>query len=269
MLYITFQKRYKHNHDEKKLRLGFFTEPIFSTFSLDSLEFTLWLDPDNGAVDYEIYTQKSFEPGILRLIKKNLTTDSVYFDIGTNIGQHAIFASYFCKHVYAFEPDNKLFNQFLKNIFKNHRYNITPYRYAVGKKQEERILYGNEINLGASSLIETHGKKKRCEVSVVVFDELVDRLQIERIDFIKIDVEGFEGDVLEGASKSITRFKPKIIVELSEHKHPYIPFFFQKLHSLQYSFFDLGETGEKNEEVSFEKILSLQRTNILCTPLKR
>jgi len=101
--------------------------------------------------------------------------------------------------------------------------------------------------------VKGHGTIKRdcgygwCEVQTERVDEILNSLGINKVDWIKIDVEGAEYEVLEGLTETITKDKPKIIVEawaeneekvhLFMKKHGYTPYQLEKGDSLSYYLF--------------------------------
>lgn len=271
----TLQFRIKNKKDlsEKQKKFAQFKRKGFYDFELDDKKFKIFLDPDNGGVDYEIFAEKNFEPGVLSIIRDYLEKDknSVFVDIGANIGQHSIFAAHFCSKVYAFEPITKIYNQFKLSIEINNISNITPVNCALGDKKEKTDIYSNEINMGASSIvIKDAGRQRLQTIEVETLDGLEEGLGIDRIDFVKIDVEGFEWSVLQGAKQIYEKYLPTTLIELT-------PLFYNKIDSsitqhiydffvnLQYEIYDVGNNGEKYIRVkSFDQVKDIDQTNLLC-----
>jgi FkbM family methyltransferase len=263
----------KKDLNKKEEKFARFTKKGLYDFALEDINFKIFLNPDNGGVDYEIFAEKNFEPGILKLIRKSLEEkkDCVFIDVGANIGQHSMYASHFAKKVYSFEPIKKIYNQFFESVFENDFLNISIWNYALGNKKEILPIYSNEINVGASSLLVSDGGRKLLQnIKVEKLDDIYEKMGIEKTDFMKIDVEGFEWNVLQGAENFIKKFKPKILLEFT-------PSFYNKIDksisrniydflvNLKYEIYDVDNHGEKYVKInSFEEIKNLDQTNIFC-----
>lgn len=247
-----------------------FTKKGTYVFSLGQTQFDIVLDPDNGVVDSEIYADGVYEPEILTIIQKHLTANSVFVDIGANIGQHSLYASRFANKVYAFEPIKKIYDQFVESKIKNNFNTIQIYNYALGNQEITLPIFGNVNNMGASSLVSIENRKKIQDIQVKRFDDVVSELGIGKIDFIKIDVEGYELDVLLGARKSIERYTPILLIE-------YSPYFYNQIDSdigqkiitflleAGYIIYDINDGAlEKRLVKSIDDMNEIMQTNILC-----
>lgn len=142
-----------------------------------------------------------------------LLTDpaGVALDVGANIGTtSAIFSQYLPDgQVYAFEPGPNIFAALEANIAANRLHNVRPVRLAVAAAPGtvnffEDSAYGHIAMDG-----------RGCDVASISIDDFVASRALSRVDFIKIDVEGFESGVLEGAAKTIERFSPVIYMEFN------------------------------------------------------
>lgn len=142
------------------------------------------------------------------LLKKELCNASI-LDIGSNIGNHSIFFFFHCniKESYNFEPVKDTFNILSKNI-KLNKLNAHLYNIGVGaKKSKASILKYDKNNIGATQI----GTNENGNIAISSIDELhID----SKIKLVKIDVEGFEKDVIYGMQALINRDKPFILIEL-------------------------------------------------------
>jgi FkbM family methyltransferase len=150
------------------------------------------------------------------VIKEKLPIDGTFVDIGSNIGDHSLFAAHVAKRgkVLAFEPIPDLYKQCLESeslAAKNNRSSVTFFNLACGEKDDTLTIFSPEGNIGGSSFLRNKGKRE--EVSVIKADKLLQ--EEKRIDMIKIDVEGFEYAALCGLEKTIKQHLPLIILELS------------------------------------------------------
>jgi FkbM family methyltransferase len=142
--------------------------------------------------------------------------NKVALDIGANIGTHTIYLSDYFGKVHAFEPQTSVYKLLDSNIKLNKCTNIHAHNFGLGSSNTfahmEKYDLTKPNNQGAIGIDKT-GLSGGEKIQVRVLDEL----GITNIGFIKIDVEGYELDVLKGGINTIKRSKPVIIIELN-HK---------------------------------------------------
>jgi len=141
--------------------------------------------------------------------RDNLTPESVVVDIGANIGLTSSIFSRHASHVHAFEPSPKVFPLLKENIKSNRLHNVTVHKLAIGAATGTVHFAGGSA-FGYMSQDETNPK-----VNLDTLDNIVAKLGLSRLDLLKIDVEGYERDVLDGARETIKQFKPTIYMELN------------------------------------------------------
>ena len=157
---------------------------------------------------------QTYELHELSFFKKTLKPGWVILDIGANIGLYSKIASTIIGangHVYCFEPTpaTRLFLE--KNLSACANTTIVP--KAVGAKSGLISLYLEKENLGCNSLLAKTGEA--IEVQMTSIDDfLIDNSQIQRVDFIKIDIEGFEEEALLGMDKTL-KYHPLLMIELN------------------------------------------------------
>ena len=149
-----------------------------------------------------------------------LEQSETIFDIGANIGQTALNMLKTQKSkglnatIYAFEPYPKTFYKLETNIALNKSDHIQAFN--LGLSTEKGMLYmaqHSPYNSGGFRMMEK--STNAISVPVISLDEFVYENYITHIDFIKIDVEGFEIQVIEGARKTLETFKPILVFEYS------------------------------------------------------
>ncbi len=142
-----------------------------------------------------------------------LLTDpaGVVLDVGANIGTtSAIFSQHVPDgQIYAFEPGPNVFAALQANVAANGLGNVEPLNLAVAAKPgtirfAEDAAFGHIVSDGSG-----------CDTAAVSIDDFVTSRALKRVDLIKIDVEGFEKGVLEGAVETIARFAPTIYMEFN------------------------------------------------------
>jgi FkbM family methyltransferase len=139
-------------------------------------------------------------------------------DVGTNIGETLLnFAKRNISGVnIGFEPVPFLFEKAKHNIGLNHFQNIVLNNAALSNNNETLSFnIANEFNSGGIFLSAGNGDTAR-SVPAIRLDDYVSEHGLSRISLIKIDVEGFEMNVLQGAAETLKRFKPALFVEIND-----------------------------------------------------
>ena len=173
-------------------------------------------------IDRRVFFFGAFEPEILDLIGGMLAKmDSpIVADIGANVGHHSIYFSKFAKQVHSFEPWSKVSAQLDGHLRDNDIRNVCLHRVALGAEDESRIYYAPEGgNSGTGSFVATHARDRNQPsdpLPIVNGDRYLERNGIERLDLLKIDVEGWEWFVLLGLAKTIKRCRPVVLFEYSQ-----------------------------------------------------
>ncbi len=184
--------------------------------------FTLNIDPvlDKG-VERQLYYTGTYERGSLYIIKKLLKKGDCFVDAGANIGLMSIFGSQCVGSdgvVYAFEPNSKTFEMLLHNIHLNELDNIKPFQIGLGSKMDSLPIYNNwESGRGSASIV---NKSESSTHEMINIDRLDKLLKDRQPHLIKIDVEGFELEVLRGCGKLLASEKaPMLILEFSNSRN--------------------------------------------------
>lgn len=141
-------------------------------------------------------------------------------DLGANIGLTTIALANICKKgkIVAIEPVPNTFNLLKKNILQSGINNVKEYNFAIGNKEGTSIMQGLHSFLAGSFIADSYPSSVQeftVKVPVRTLDNVFDSFQMDRLDFIKIDVEGYELFVLEGAKKILSQFKPIVYLEMN------------------------------------------------------
>jgi len=226
-------------------------KPKGRVISKNIFGFDLLLDPliDNG-VERSLYCFGAYEQGTLKFMEENLKQDSVFFDIGANIGLMSIYASYRVGktgRVFSFEANPETVNILQYNIDLNKIENITVVDKAAGNKNGTIKIYNNwNVNRGGATLIKPQQESSSFDVDLIKIDSVSEYIDLN-ISMIKIDVEGFEMDVLMGLEKILQKKDaPALIIECSEDRN--------NNYSSVYALFDFIKS------VNSYKIYKLSRT---------
>jgi len=190
-------------------RYNKFTNKDGITFDLDISEY----------VQEAIFCFHYYESEDIAIFRKFIHSDSIVFDVGANVGQYTLLADKLVGDegaVYAFEPSPDVLGRLQNNLEGNHVRHTELVCKAVAASNGVANFYpsNQSSNQGVGSLLPDRGDMRvseAIEVEVITLDAFCDEKGIEKIDVLKIDVEGFDLDVLQGANKVLVR-SPSIVV---------------------------------------------------------
>lgn len=182
-------------------------------YSLDIHDYQNWL--------LYFYSQSDSSFGVLNYLKKG----DIVLDIGGNIGQTALMMAKKMGnigHIYSFEPYPSTFQQLKKNLSLNIGIsnNIQSENAALGATPDILTMYQDCVtNSGANRMVPKNFTTINGQVKVPVstIDVFVQERRLNTVDFIKIDVEGFEMQVLKGGHHTLVNLKPRMFIELDDN----------------------------------------------------
>lgn len=159
-----------------------------------------------------------FEPSTVNVLHEFCNKGSQAIDVGANLGLTALAMSQVCERVAGFEPVPRTFDYLKWNIKTES--NISAFKYALGKTESTVAMQGHPDFLAGAYIADkyevedgTHFRED--SISVKVLDKEFTSLGLSRLDFLKIDVEGFELDVFEGGRQVIGDLKPNAFLEMN------------------------------------------------------
>jgi FkbM family methyltransferase len=170
--------------------------------------------------------EKTAAREILSIVRDIIIKDQYYakefikngycvLDCGANFGIFSLYAAYLNENgkIYAIEPVKETADimQRLLDFFEVK--NVKIIRKAVGDEKKKAFInvVPYQLSLISSTLLDVnYGKKEEIEVDTI--DNIVKEEKIERVDFIKMDIEGYERYALKGAIETIKKHKPIIVV---------------------------------------------------------
>lgn len=150
-----------------------------------------------------------FEIDVLERCRRYVPQGASIIDAGANIGNHAVYFAKLCgaKKIFAFEPLRQTFKILERNIQLNAPEKIQCFNFALGAAEGRAELRKYALdNLGATVL----GVSDAGQYPVLPLDSF----EFDALDVIKIDVEGAEVSVLEGARQTLAKFRPVIVTEI-------------------------------------------------------
>jgi len=142
-------------------------------------------------------------------------------DIGTNIGVTLLnFAQKVAREgmVYGFEPDPENYGYCIQNIGLNSFTNIQLENFGLGKENGTfSMVVDTESNRGCNRITFDESRKESYEVKVETLDNWAFEVGLSKLDLVKIDVEGFEFQVLSGGKSLLAKYKPTMFIELDDN----------------------------------------------------
>lgn len=151
-----------------------------------------------------------------RMLYSLIREDYVCFDIGANIGETTLNFAQLAKNgkVYSFEPVPFLYERLTTNVGLNTFKNIELHNLAISDNSDDLFFEAPKNRNSSGISLTKENSNTSMRVASNTLDEFVSSKQIEKIDFIKIDVEGFENYVINGAKQTLKKFKPMLFVEI-------------------------------------------------------
>jgi len=172
-------------------------------------------------IDWNVFFFGAYEPETLDLFRRILVTmDSpIVADVGANVGHHSLYMSQFAGQVHSFEPWSRVRNQILGHLKDNNIHNVKVHGVALGSQNESKTYFAPEGgNTGTGSFLSTHATDRNRpseQLKIVNGDEYFSQNGIDKLDLLKIDVEGWEWFVLLGLAETIKRCRPVVVFEYS------------------------------------------------------
>ena len=176
------------------------------------------LDDDYFTISLE--RQKYHEKHFTDFVRLYLKKGDVALDLGANLGYHTITMAELVENsgkILSFEPQRIIFQQLNCNVFLNRLDNVDTYNLAVGNSNSDVFIDSPNYhrinpmytNIGNTSI-------NTDNVGYKVHQIQLDSLELNRLDFIKLDIQGYELFALQGAKNTIDKFKPVMFMEIEE-----------------------------------------------------
>lgn len=181
--------------------------------------------PNDQGISVELSIFKTHEPLTTELLKKELKKGMVCLDIGANIGYYVLLERKIVGtegRVIAVEPSALNFSYLKKNISQNGFNDIEAFKFAFASSDGEipflidarsnrcRVVDGNDCSLEGAIL----------KVPARSLDSFTAQYHFDKLDLLRMDVEGYETEIIRGGWRTIEKFKPALLMEV--HKSPIV-----------------------------------------------
>jgi FkbM family methyltransferase len=176
---------------------------------------SLMIDLRDSVVGSLLYLEGEYEKTITGLLARADLRGRVCLDIGANIGLHTITLSKLVGdegRVFAFEPAPDNFKFLKANVRKNHCRNVRCLQVAVGNTVGNCKLALNPTNFGDHRVAQATQEATSINVAMTTVDKVLHALPDETIGLIKMDVQGFEMQVLQGMTETLNRNSNAILL---------------------------------------------------------
>jgi FkbM family methyltransferase len=154
-----------------------------------------------GALSLGVY-----EKAETRFFRSVCKPGMTFLDIGANIGYYSALALGLIGNgrIIALEPDQENFKYLEKTVAANHAKNVTCVRKAAATENKIVTLYTSSSNRGDNRLYPNELCEGSAQVETCTIDSLLKELKVPSVDLVKIDVQGFEGHVIQGMKETLT-----------------------------------------------------------------
>jgi FkbM family methyltransferase len=168
-----------------------------------------------------IFSRDSLDAEEQFLCGLNLAGATVY-DVGACQGLVTVFLAKRAKTVICFEPNSRNYSRILENLELNGIHNVEVRKAGVGSRRDTRRMIESQLMPGLSSIDANIGEtlvNVRMgtvveEILIIALDEEISKINLPAPDFIKIDTEGWEIEVLRGARDTLARHRPTLFLEM-------------------------------------------------------
>lgn len=173
-------------------------------------------------IDWNLLFRGDYEPHLTKLWTRLASKNSVAIDVGANIGAHTLTMARCVGpggRVLAFEPNPIVRTVLEQNLHLNGIKHVSVFDCALGSQAGSLPLRvpkrdSEEFsNLGLASLVALETPHDLINVDIRTLDDVLEAEQVERVDVIKIDVQGYEMETLRGMRECLARHRPALVFE--------------------------------------------------------
>lgn len=233
-----------YSYDKSRIQKGVWLEKAYLNRKY-SLRINLF---SKDLIDHKILFTGAYEKQTNRILESNLSIGDWVLEAGANTGTETLLISRLigsAGRIFAFEPVKHVVEKLNRNLSLNRIENVTIMQVALGDEERDISFYiypQNHPNQGMGSKVLENAGLEKINVRQTTIDALFNRGELPRFDFLKMDVQGAELDILRGGKNSITFYKPKIFLEAAEDLSS-LKMIYKFLDDIDYAVFFIRNTG--------------------------
>lgn len=247
----------KNYNSKQNLPIFIKTDDIGNLYQC-AYDMKLYLDPVSY-VDSMILKNNVWEKESMDIVQMLVKTGDTVLDVGANFGYYSVMCSKLVGangQVISSEPTAYFRERFTHHISKNNCSNITLLPFGFSDK--ENTL---EIKIDASTatmhMPEQDAYLKTEQIKLVTLDSYIKDNKVDKLDFIKVDIDGHEPKFLNGAEQTISKFKPYILLEINPLNYYLagvtIWDFYEQIKDYGYRIFEEKSKEEIKDKIDFLK----------------
>lgn len=235
----------------------------------------LWQLWPDCLVQRSVYYLSCYEVNETKWLRERVKSDWVFFDVGANFGYYSMLVSQLSHkqaRVYSFEPFGRNYAQLNHNKALNNFERLHTFKLALSNATGEIAFRAPQLsNMGHGKIDIREEGEHRGEgsekVQTTTLDNFVRAQSVQKIDFIKVDIEGAEMLFLEGAAETLREFRPIMMMEFNpeslEEFGTSADALLRKLKDLDYKTFRV----RANRLEAFEDMKGIEDyCNLICVP---
>lgn len=177
----------------------------------------LYVPADDAAIGSRMLRRRAYQPPLSGLLPRIIAPGMTFVDVGANLGYFSLLAAQMVGEtgtVVAIEPGERNCRLLYRSVVRNRLRNVQLHPYAISDRRETLVYLAQGSNGTIAPLdADTGGPAGGRLVPAIPLDDLVAGL--DRVDVIKLDVEGAEARVLRGAAATLARHRPLVVSEFS------------------------------------------------------
>lgn len=168
--------------------------------------------------DYLGRVEGIFEPEMSSLFSQLIRPGDIVLDVGANIGCTSILFSGLARKIYSFEPSPSTYGFLQRNLLAAGADNVSAFNCGLGSRSAaETLTFASNNRSGGfvSNKLHIENGHNTEEINIVDGDSFLLTKNVDHVDFIKIDVEGFELEVLAGLKSILSNGRPVVVLEMN------------------------------------------------------
>ena len=183
--------------------------------------YEMYVNPNDKGISEELAMFKIHEPLNTKFLSEQLQEGMICLDIGANLGYFTFLESLKIGktgRVIGVEPAPLTFELFEKNIKLQKHQNISSYNFAFSDKESTVDFFISNSSNWSRIIAEKdtyHGDKGDIiKIKCRTIDNFIEELELKKLDLIRVDLEGYEFEIFEGAQKTLSELKPMLQIEV-------------------------------------------------------